>query len=182
MKNVFIDESGNPNLNYEIQNIGRWYVLVSVIVDPSELDSLNEKIKHIVKVKCGGSEMKSSNISDNHKRRNILLRELARLNFNYYALIVDKALIRKVSGLKWKKSFYKYIGGLMYSKILKAFPQVSIIADEIGRSEFMTSFKRYIQENYQPTIFTEQSFVFKNSRVEPAIQLADMISGSLCRD
>ena len=65
------------------------------------------------------------------------------MNFSVYAVVIDK---RKLygEGFKYKKSFYKYLNGILYKELYLTFPQLDLIVDEHGGNDFMRSFKKYV--------------------------------------
>lgn len=89
----------------------------------------------------------------------------------------------RMQGLRFKKSFYKFTNNIVHKELRRAFRRLTIVADEIGGSEYMKSFSRYVQAQQDiPTLLGEADFTFVNSQNDVLIQLADMISGSLAFD
>lgn len=124
--------------------------------------------------------MKSSNVKNNHKRRRIIIERLKELPFNVYVFVADKRKIHEQSGLQFKQSFYKFLNQRVYNELHNSFRELTIVADETGRNEFMESFARYVkQHNPNVTLFDQFNFKFDNSQHEIFIQIADMIAGSL---
>lgn len=63
------------------------------------------------------------------------------------------------------------------------FSKLTIVADEIGGSEYMQSFSSYVKKLVPPpNLFGESDFSFQNSKNDVLIQLADLIAGSLSFD
>lgn len=57
--------------------------------------------------------MKSSKIRNNHKRRSLILNELKDLPFNIFAYVIDKRKIRDDGGIRYKKSFFKFLNKII---------------------------------------------------------------------
>lgn len=77
-------------------------------------------------------ELKSSKIGRNRARWHEVLSALAKVQFRFYGLAVDKTAIERTSGLRWKQSFYKNICGRAYRKLLRAYSSLQIRADRYG--------------------------------------------------
>lgn len=179
--NVFIDESGDPNLDTEVQGASSLYVLCAIIVHETEMHSICECIEKISATYFGGTEIKSSGIGKNLKRREKIITEVLNLNFKFAAIVVNKKEIYKDSGLKFKESFLKYICKTLLSRLNIYLPNVDIIADQHGHNKFMDSFKKYIGTKIKPSLFGGVSFNFADSKQNRIIQLADLLAGTLNR-
>lgn len=124
--------------------------------------------------------MKSSKIGKKHERRKRILAELIKLPFSIFAVVIDKRMLVDSKGLRFKTSFYKFMNNIVHKELRRAFPVLTIVADEIGGSDYMQSFSKYVDERQDiPNLFGESNFSFKASDKEILIQLADLISGTL---
>ncbi len=54
-----------------------------------------------------------------------------------------------------------------------------MVSDELGRDEFMTSFRKYVEKRSEITFFDEQDFSFSNSKSKALIQIADIVAGTI---
>lgn len=178
MKKViaYADEFGTNSFDLEKQSTH--FIIASVIINLDELDTVNIELEKIRKHFFQTGELKSQKISNNHKRRELILNELNKINYSIYALVVDK---RKLfgEGFKYKQSFYKYLNGILYKEIYRTFPQVDLVVDEHGQNDFMRSFKKYVQNNHIRDLFSGSDFLIQKSHSELGIQLADIIAGTL---
>jgi len=174
---IFVDESGDTNLSDVPGENHDYYVITGVIIPASDLTSATTCAQEIVERHAGDGELKSSNIGGRSSRRQQILEEMAVAKFQYYCLVVDKNRIWRDSGLRWKPSFYKFLHRMFYSRIKGAFLEMTIIADDYGRSEFKQSFRKYILE--LGSLF--ETFEFKDSRSSPFLQLADVVAGTVRR-
>lgn len=178
MKNVvaFADEFGNNSFKFSSESTH--FIIASVIVNKDDLSDFYLGVDSIKKKHFQKGEIKSSKIKDNHQRRAKVLEEIIKLKFNVYAVIVDK---RKLygEGFKYKKSFYKYLNGILYKELYKTFPKLELIVDEHGGNEFMLEFKKYVANNHIRNLFSGSEFYIKDSNKELGVQVADLMAGTL---
>lgn len=84
--------------------------------------------------------MKSSKVGKNHRRRQLILNALMPLPFKIFSVCIDKRLCLEnmnAQGLKYKTSFYKFMNNIVHKELRRAFQTITIIADEIGGSDYM---------------------------------------------
>lgn len=175
---AFADEYGNNSLDYLKQ--GSHFIVASIIVSEADRDHLEASLEVIRKKYFQTGEIKSKNVSDNHQRRLRILEELVKLPFNIYALVVDKKRLI-TEGFKYKESFYKFLSGLLYKELFKAYPKLKLSVDELGGNEFLASFKKYVNKNHIRNLFSGSEFLTGDSKLSIIIQLADFIAGTLGR-
>lgn len=173
---AFADEFGNNSFDFESQ--GSHFIVTSVIMNLDELDENNKKLEEIRKKHFQTGEIKSSKVGKNNSRRKKILNELNSINFSIYSVVVDKEKLFG-EGFKYKKSFYKYLNGLVYKELYRTFPQLKLIVDEYGGNDFMRSFKKYVNKNHIRTLFSFSEFTIGDSKNEIGVQLADFITGTL---
>jgi Protein of unknown function (DUF3800) len=180
MKNVmaFVDEYGNNSFDFSSQ--GSHFIVSAILIDEDKQGDIEAEIEVIRKKYFQKGEMKSSGVGSNDQRRLIILRELIKIDFRIYSIVVDK---RELSGegFKYKASFYKFLNGIVYNELFKTYPDLKLTVDEFGRNEFMRGFKKYVLDNHKPDLFSGSEFYFSGSAKSVLIQLADFISGTLGR-
>ena len=174
----FADEYGNNSFDFTKQ--GTHFIVASIIIDESEKESIEASLELIRKKHFQTGEIKSQNVADNHKRRQLILNEILKLNFSIYAVVVDKQKLFS-EGLKYKKSFYKFLNGILYKELFKAYPKLKLSVDEHGENDFLKSFKTYVNKNHIRDLFSGSEFETTNSKQSIIIQLADFIAGTLGR-
>jgi hypothetical protein len=178
MKKViaFADEFGNNSFDFEKQ--GSHFIIASVIMNEDELSEIQVQLEEIRKKFFQTGEIKSSKVKHNHNRRILILRELKKVNFSVYAVVIDK---RKLygEGFKYKQSFYKYLNGILYKELYRTFPQLELKVDEHGGNDFMRSFKKYVEKNHIRNLFAGSDFHIQKSHNDLGVQLADMMAGTL---
>lgn len=173
---AFADEFGNNSFDFNSQ--GSHFIITSVIMNSDELVENNKKLEVIRKKHFQTGEIKSSKVGKNHNRRKKILKELNLVNFSIYSVVVDKRKLY-TEGFKQKRSFYKYLNGLLYKELYRTFPQLNLIVDEHGGNDFMRSFKKYVNKNHIRTLFSFSEFTIGDSKNEIGIQLADFMTGTL---
>lgn len=173
---AFADEFGNNSFQFDTQ--GNYFIIASVIMKSENL-AKNEKIlEEIRKINFQTGEIKSSKVSSNYKRRIKILKSIQNVDFAIYAVAVDKQKLTS-EGFKYKKSFYKFLNGILYKELYKTYPKLELIVDEHGGNDFMASFKRYVQKNHIRDLFSGSEFNVAKSQNDLGVQLADFIAGTL---
>ena len=78
---AYIDEFGSFGFDFSKEGTSKYFILSEVIVKSENLSELNDSISLLRKKYFSNSEMKSSNIGSNEKRRMLLITELLKLKF-----------------------------------------------------------------------------------------------------
>ena len=181
-RHVFIDESGDPEIEVTRSGVSEYFVLTAVIIPSDDLKSIERIVRGISQKLFSGGEMKSSNIGNNRARRQRVINEIAKLDFKHYSQVIDKSKILTESGLRFRRPFVKYINRILYENLFQTYSNLHVFADQHGTSAFMRGFPVYLQRRLpQRLLFEESSFKFVNSADYPLIQLADLISGTISR-
>lgn len=180
-RSAFIDECGSFGFDFCKEGVSTHYVVCAVIVNNKDIGGIEQKIEEIQRNKFGGSEMKSSSISDNHHRRINILTELLMLDFSLIILIADKQAFHENSPLtNYKGTFVKYLHRLLYDSMYCAYPKLKIVEDEYGTSEFQKGYRQYIRTNRPAlNLFDDYDFDYVDSKNSNIVQIADIIAGSV---
>jgi hypothetical protein len=173
---AFADEFGNNSFDFE--NQGSHFIIASVIMNSNNLESNEKQLEAIRKKYFQTGEIKSQKVKHNHKRRIIILNELMKVDFSIYAVVINKKELFG-EGFKYKKSFYKFLNGILYKELYRTYPQLELKVDEHGGNDFMKSFKKYVEKNHIRNLFTGSDFNILKSHNELGVQLADFIAGTL---
>lgn len=178
-KVCYFDESGNSGLDFSKSGNSSHFILGGVIVKDSDCASLQVLREKISAKYFSGNEIKSSNVGKDDERRLRILSELLEGDYLIHSMVFNKKLIFG-NGLKYKKSFYKYLNKLAYRGLYTAFPDIKIVADQHGSKEFMKGFSTYIEKNYKSQdLFNKTDFIFEDSKHNSLIQIADFIIGTI---
>ena len=105
---VFMDQSGDASLKTDSAGSSRYYVVAATISDASEISDHWQQAQGIISKHCGVGELKSSTIGNNSPRRDKILSDLSETDIRAYCLVVDKSDIQTESGLRYKRTFYKF--------------------------------------------------------------------------
>ena len=178
-KIIFIDESGNCDLNSHKKGESGYYILTAIIIEKGIYLNEAAKLEDIIKVFYKKGELKSSGLGNKHDVRIKILSEVNKVDYKIYSLVVDKRLVTG-EGLKHKKSFIKFINGMFCEKLFKSFANVRVISDKSGSIEFQNELKNYILKKKSGTfLFDGSDYNLVDSKLEPFVQLADLISGTI---
>ncbi len=180
-RHIFVDESGDPSLETHKPGVTNYFVLSAVIVNSIDLSVQEKKVEAIIEMFFPNGELKSSKIGSKLNRRKRILEAIAGLDFKHYSQVIDKTKIYSDSGLRYRRSFVKYISRALYENLFIAFTELHVIADQFGKSEFMQGFSDYLQRKLQRGLFENHTFEYALSRDELFIQVADVIAGSILR-
>ena len=134
---AFVDESGNSDLDTTKGGSSGFFIVCSILVAEKDLDAAYAQAEELRKRHFQTGEIKSSKLKlKDSDRRAWILNELAELPFKLYFTVVDKSRIHKDGGLRIKTSFIKYVNGLLYERLFRAYPDLQMIVDEHGGQEF----------------------------------------------
>lgn len=140
---AFIDEYGDTCLDTSKENISSLFIIVAVIINSSQQAALEQGLQDIRNNYFQGSEIKSSKIGKDDKRRAIIMKKVKNLDFKCYAYVIDKEKLNG-KGFSFKKSFYKFAHGIVDKELFSTIPNIKVYADEIGGGEYMKSFVQIV--------------------------------------
>lgn len=180
---AYIDESGNTDLAVEKQGVSKYFIVCAVVIPSGQLNILEPQVEEIRRKYFQTGEIKSSKVrdKDGHARRIKILESFLKLDFTFYAIAVEKGSLKKDGGFPFKKSFLKFINGLLYGQLLDNYPSLEIYADEHGGQDFKESFKAYIEKNHKPDLFWKSNLSLVSSHQSVIVQMADFIAGTIAK-
>lgn len=176
---VFVDESGTPELDLTKRGVTRFYIAVAVFVDDERRKAAEAELERAASELCGGAEIKSSRIGPNHERRLAFLEAVQRVEFGYHALAIDKTLVQQDSGLRFKASFHKFFARMLQGQLDYYSGGLRVTSDSYGNELFMQSLDAYLAERVRPNLFYEYEHRSVPSESSRLVQLADLVAGSL---
>lgn len=181
---VYIDEFGAYGFSSKAENQTSHFILVAVIVQEKDCDSLEANVEEIRRYYFQTGEIKSSRLKGDekgHRRRCIILSKLIGLPFKVFILSVDKYKLWNTSGMvKSKSVFYKFFNQLLYQELRKHFSNLEFLNDAVGNSEYTQNFLDYVRRKSEPlTLFDDYNYQVADSKTSVLIQLADLIAGSV---
>lgn len=181
---AYIDECGSFGFDFTTDGASKFYILCAVVVEDAQLDNLHTSFNEIKQNNgFAKTEMKSSKIGSDNKRRTKIISQLMPIEFRVVLLIADKQKFMAESPLtEYKKTFIKFLHQRLYDRLYHVYPKLKIIEDETGTTEFQESFKKYVSERQpQFNLLNEYDFDYCDSKDEILVQLADLIGGSVNR-
>ena len=111
------------------------------------------------------------------------MQDLKDVPYKIFSVCIDKKACKEnmsSKGIQYKHSFYKFMNNIIHNELRNAFQKLTIVADEIGTNDYMSSFCKYVDARQDiPSLLGETNFSFENSKNDVLIQLADLISGTL---
>lgn len=177
---AFTDEYGAFGWDFSKEGVSTHFIITAIIVKEQDVDSLKDSVELVRKKYFQTGEIKSSKIGKKHKKRLTIIQGVKDMPFTIFSVVIDKRDCEFMPGLRYKKSFYKFMNNILHKELRKAFSNLTIVADEIGGSEYMKSFISYVKRNEEPpNFFGESEFSFSQSHNNVLVQLADFMSGTL---
>ncbi len=182
---AFIDEYGAFGWDIENPTVSTHFIISAVLVNENDLERFRNSAEEIRHKEFQSGEIRSKTTGNNHKKRLRILNEILSLPFQVYTVCIDKKACLEnmtLKGLKYKKSFYKFMNNIVHQELRRSFKYITIIADEMIDNDYMQSFCRYFDEHQDvKNLWGEADFRFESSRSDVGIQVADYISGTLAR-
>lgn len=177
---AFTDEYGSHGWDLANPSVSTHFIITAVIVEESKLADIRLKAEAIRKKHFQTGEIKSSRVGNKHARRLKILQDILTLDVMFFPVVIDKSEVQHFKGLRWKKSFYKFMNERVHFDLRRAFSNLTVVADSMGSNEYMDSFIKYFDEHSEPVnLLGESSLMFEDSKGDVLIQIADFISGTL---
>jgi hypothetical protein len=176
---AFIDEFGTNSFAFDKPDVSTHFIITCIIVEKTNEERIKGELEKIRKIHFQQSEIKSSNVGGDDKRRLKILSEIVTSEFQILALVIDKRKLEG-EGFGYKPSFYKFLNSLVYDDLDKVFADIDVTMDEHGHEKFMNGFIKYIRKKHD--LFSPlYEIKFEDSKINVIIQLADFISGTFAR-
>lgn len=183
-RTAFIDECGSFGFDFLSVGNSKYYVVCAVCVPDSKIAELECSVEAIRRLYFGKtSEMKSSILGSDYKRRNKVISALLPLEFRVVVLVADKQAFMDGTALtSYKKTFIKYLHQRLYKILYHVYPKLKIVEDATGTSEFQAAFKKYVESNRpQENLLNDYDFSYVDSKESILVQLADIIAGTIAK-
>jgi hypothetical protein len=94
---------------------------------------------------------------------------------------VDKKQIRPNSGLQFHGPARKKLPGLVIERFITPHSSTSFVADSYSDDEVMKGIVRYIENRYQPSLFSRNEFAFRSASTSNGVQVADFYAGTFAK-
>ena len=173
---VFVDECGTVSPKDPSSNL---YIEAAVLVKDEDKENLSNSIDEICQDLFGGTELKNSKIAGKNDKRLSVLKRIEELPFQFIALICNKDLIDKDSGLQYKQSCYKFLHKKLHNIFYLLPGNIHFVIDNFGNKIFEEGAKKYFSRESEELFHAEPFFDYVNDKTDRLIQLADFIAGTL---
>jgi hypothetical protein len=181
---VFIDEFGNAHTDLTKQGTFSHFVYAAIVIkEEDKIEAINAR-NYLSKKYFQSSPMKSSHISNDDRgfsKRLSILKDLKRLNYIIFSLVIDKKAL-KGDNLRNKDIFYKFFQRIFIQRFAENYTSFEICADEVGDQEFQKSLSEFIETHaIQRDLFNpDRSYrMAEDKEEEPLLQLSDFIAGTV---
>ena len=146
-------------------------------------NDVEDRIK-LLRKELGLSANFEFHFSKNKRRLRInFLEAVARYNFFYFAIIIDKQGLYKPT-FTTNESFYHYACGLLFQNMKPYIHKAIACLDRAGSKSFRLSLQKYLKsklnEPKENKIYIKE-IKMQDSKKNELIQLADMVCGSINR-
>ena len=170
---IFVDESGDSGFK---EGSSAYFVLTMIVVYEEDVLKIDDNIESVKKkYHIYPSEYKFSKTSDFHKQN--FFTEISNLPFTVYAIVVNKKLVYSTELKKNSKKFYNFF----LKQLLQHAPienKTKIRIDKSSSKVFQKELVSYIRQQLSNL---NLNIKFLDSKSANLIQLADMVSGAICR-
>ncbi|MBU1118638.1 DUF3800 domain-containing protein [Patescibacteria group bacterium] len=180
---VFIDESGDSGMNQK-QGSSKFFTVALVVFEDKEEAIACDRSIDELKRKLDWRQNSEFHFKVNsNKVREMFLRSIAKYNFFYYGIVINKNP-KKLwgEGFKDKSSFYKYTCGLVFQNASQQLQNSTVIIDQTGSLDFKRQLGTYLRRkmNYDKTKVIRK-VKMQRSESNNLLQLADYVAGSINR-
>ncbi|MBI4670238.1 MAG: DUF3800 domain-containing protein [Chloroflexi bacterium] len=173
------DEAGDVSFAFD-KGASRYFAVAVIATPvPDDLRRLLARVRAESNLPAN-FEFKFNHLSSARLREHTLS-ELARAEFESWAIVVDKANLSDAYKVMRRYEFYLFF----VTELLKKIPEqaregATLILDEFGSAtQLYTELNRYMKAREIPRHF--KRIQVRRSRSEPLIQIADIVAGTLLR-
>ncbi len=178
-KCAYIDEAGNKDTEVPKQGATNFYVLGCALVDAEQIPALEAAVEQVAKKYFSGGPLKSSGVGDDDLRRRRVLEAITAVPAQFYALAIDKRKLFQETGLRFGRSFYKWVLRHAAGELMRSFEDIELVVDNHGSDRFRKEVEVYMERRYAGELFARSRFRFTQSAQSRGVQVADMVAGSV---
>lgn len=178
---VFVDEIGTFGFTKLEEPQERYYIVACVIIQTKLVDTFFEKYFELVSKIHQNDTMKYKDFKKKKEvEKEYFFKELQKMEFSTYFVVVDKKQLDDFKGLKYKTVFYKFFHDMAFRKIRNNINSLCFIVDDYGHKEFKDSFKNYLARKEQEvksihSLFPISTIEFLSK--DEKVQIADILAG-----
>ena len=174
---IFIDDSGDPGL--KDSSTSRLIIAAVIVMDRENLSTLNAAINGF-RAGLGWNELDEFRFSSTNKRIiKELLKHLSQFDFKSYAAFIDKDKILNTTRFSKNETIYNYAIKELLLKLKLYEP--TIVIDGVSEKKPAQRTRVYLRKALKQKGITKCKISFVDSRKNSAVQLADIVVGSIAR-
>lgn len=177
---IYIDESGDLGLKSSKTSTKHFVIAVVLVIDASTLAEIAD-IMIRFKQKVGiplHYELKFHSLSNENRIQILTL--LSKLPLKIYAFAIDKKVFTKSRGITRPIDLHQEILSYIFSTLKDQFEKASIMIDKSIDSRIDKLFRAIIKKSADKSRAIK--VVFKRSKNQDGLQVADIIAGSVLRN
>lgn len=177
-----MDESGDPGFKLD-QGSSKWFIVAMVLFSHDAAVTRASFLINQTRRRLGlaeSYEFKFNKTSPQEKRA--FFEAVIKCDFTIRAAVFDKAKVKAHYPVKFKRHFYHYAIRTLLEIDKTQIQHARIYVDTFGSQVFRQTLSRYLSDHLntsQSTIM--DNLIFKDSKYDNTLQLADMVAGALHR-
>ncbi|QRR00182.1 hypothetical protein [Dyadobacter sandarakinus] len=180
---AFLSEWGDNALDFSKKLPGKpfastHFIVTALIMQQGQLAEVTQILEAVSRRHFNGGAINSEVIGNDHAKRKEILEDLDEAPFKVFAVVVDKRQVIG-EGLRYKGSFYKFMHGLADRELFRIYPNLQLVAGQVGDDTFMKGFVSYVSQNHISNLFNEAAFGFVGAKDSLEVQAASFMAGTL---
>ncbi len=161
------------------------FFAVSLVIfeDNDEAEACDQRIKLLKKEVGWNSDSEFHFKRNSEKIRRAFLEAVAKYNFFYYGIIINKDPTKLWGdGFRDKKSFYKYACSLVFENAKSKLDCATVVIDKSGDAEFRNQLAQYLRRKINTRSKLIEKVKMQRSESNNLLQLADYVAGVIHRN
>lgn len=173
---VFVDESGDPGFNVQKGSSPVFVVAMAIFYSPEDAQTTEDVISQCAATLRPRPEFKFNKCAD--VVRDGFFESVKECPFAVRAIVIIKNRIHSAHLRSDKEDFYRYFVRQMMTHDNGTLDRAKVIIDGSGDRAFRQMLKTSLRRQLGKRT---KDVVFRNSKNEPLVQLADMCAGAIAR-
>ncbi len=179
---VFIYESGDAGLKIDEGSSRFFTISLVVFEDNDEATACDQRIELLKKELSWEINSEFHFKRNSNKVRKAFLEAVARYNFFYYGIVINKNP-KKLwgEGFRNKESFYKYACGLVFENAKDKLRNAIVVVDKSGNLDFRNHLAKYLRRKINNSGKLIKEVKMQRSEANNLLQLSDYVAGVINR-
>jgi hypothetical protein len=181
---IFMDESGDTGFKLKTAS-SRFFVLTIVIFDNLDAaEKANTAIKELhTELKFSQDKEFKFSTGTSNKFKKAFLQKLARYDFRYRSIVIDKAILAKREPKNPEDSLYMLVTDQLFLRAQERIKNAALFVDRTAQSKtFIQKFNTYLRRKLNTDMRKLIGEIrHKDSKSNNLLQLADMVCGAIYR-